>query len=64
MPAPQATVKPWHKTCSRCKKLTFEDLLDERGLCDYCRETVAMKVSSRKRTGGEVTTQKPAAYHK
>ena len=60
----EATAKPWHKTCSRCKKATFEDLLDERGLCDYCREIVAMKVSSRKRAGGEVTPEKSAAYHK
>ena len=62
MQAPQVTVKPWHKTCSRCKKPTFEDLLDERGLCDYCRETAAMKVSSRKKA--EVTPQKTAVYHK
>ena len=48
MEAPQAASAPWHKACSRCKKATFEDLLDEGGLCDYCRETVAMKVLSRK----------------
>ena len=41
--------KLWHRTCSRCRKPTFEDLLDERGLCDYCREIVAMKASSRRK---------------
>jgi hypothetical protein len=40
--------KPWHKTCSRCGKPTFQDLLDERGMCDYCRELVAMRALSRK----------------
>jgi|WetSurMetagenome_2_1015567.scaffolds.fasta_scaffold18660_5 hypothetical protein len=44
----QAAAKSWHKPCSRCGKPTFQDLLDERGLCDYCREIAAMKVSSRK----------------
>jgi len=62
MQAPQATAVLWHKRCSRCKKATFEDLLDERGLCDYCREIVAMKVSSRRR--GRATPQKIAAHHK
>jgi len=47
--ATHVAVKPWYKTCSRCGKPTFEDLLDERGLCDYCREIVAMKVSSKKK---------------
>ncbi|MGD0662367.1 MAG: hypothetical protein ABSD38_30300 [Syntrophorhabdales bacterium] len=47
--ATHVAVKPWYKTCSRCGKPTFEDLLDERGLCDYCREIIAMKVSSRKK---------------
>jgi hypothetical protein len=41
--------KPWHKVCSRCGQPTFQDLLDDRGMCDYCRETVAMKVSSKKK---------------
>jgi hypothetical protein len=45
----QVAAKPWHKTCSRCGKPTFEDLLDELGLCDYCREIVAMKALSRKK---------------
>jgi len=49
MHATHVAVKPWYKTCSRCGKPTFEDLLDERGLCDYCREIIAMKVSSRKK---------------
>ncbi|MGD0662638.1 MAG: hypothetical protein ABSD38_31675 [Syntrophorhabdales bacterium] len=49
MHATHVAVKPWYKTCSRCGKPTFEDLLDERGLCDYCREIVAMKVSSKKK---------------
>ncbi len=42
----------WHKACSRCKKPTFEDLLDEEGRCDYCREIVTMKVSSSGRPEG------------
>ena len=49
MQTTQVPVKPWHKTCSRCKKPVFEDLLDEHGLCGYCREIVAMKTSSRKK---------------
>ncbi len=48
MEARQVAVKPWDKTCSRCKKPVFRDLLDEHGLCDYCREIVSMKTSSRK----------------
>ena len=51
MQTTQVAVKPWHKTCFRCKKPVFEDLLDEQGLCDYCREIVAMKTSSRKERG-------------
>ena len=51
MEAPQAASAPWHKTCSRCKKATFEDLLDEQGVCDYCREIVAMRGSSRGNQG-------------
>jgi hypothetical protein len=49
MHAAHLTAKPWYKPCARCKKPTFEDLLDERGLCDYCREIVAIKVSLRKK---------------
>ncbi|MGD0489492.1 MAG: hypothetical protein ABSB94_20165 [Syntrophorhabdales bacterium] len=49
MRATDIAVKPWHKTCSRCGRQTFEDLLDEQGLCDYCREMAAIKVSSRKK---------------
>ncbi len=37
----------WYKACSRRKKPTFEDLLDEEGRCDYCREIVAMRRSPR-----------------
>ena len=48
METTQVAVKPWHKTCSRCKKPVFEGLLHEQGLCDYCREIVAMRTSSRK----------------
>jgi rRNA maturation endonuclease Nob1 len=51
MQARQVAVKPWHKTCSRCKKPVFQDLLDEQGLCEYCRAIVAMKTSSRKKRG-------------
>jgi hypothetical protein len=49
MQATPVAAEPWNKTCSRCGKPTFQDLLDERGLCDYCREIVAMKVSSKKK---------------
>ena len=55
MQARQVAVKPWHKTCSRCKKPVFQDLLDEQGLCEYCRAIVAMKTTSRKKRG-----QKPS----
>jgi hypothetical protein len=48
MQATHRAAEPWHKPCTRCRKPTFEDLLDEHGLCDYCREIVAIKVSSRK----------------
>ncbi len=51
MQARQVAVKPWHKTCSRCKKPVFQDLLVEQGLCDYCREIAAMKTSSKKERG-------------
>jgi len=48
MRATDIAAKPWQKACTHCKKPTFEDLLDEQGLCDYCREIVAIKVSSKK----------------
>jgi hypothetical protein len=48
MQAAQIAAKPCHKTCSRCEKSIFEDLLDEQGLCDYCREIAAIKASSGK----------------
>jgi hypothetical protein len=41
--------EPWYKPCSRCGKPTFVDLLDEQGLCDYCREIVATKASAKTR---------------
>jgi rRNA maturation endonuclease Nob1 len=49
MQTTQIAAKPWQKPCSRCGKPTFEDLLDEQGLCDYCKETAAMKAASRKK---------------
>ena len=49
MQSTHVAVKPWRKTCTRCGKPTFQDLLDERGLCDNCREILAMKVSSKKK---------------
>jgi rRNA maturation endonuclease Nob1 len=49
MQATQIAAKPWQKACSRCGKQTFDDLLDEQGLCDYCKEIVAIKASSRKK---------------
>jgi hypothetical protein len=36
--ATQIGATPWHKPCSRCGKPTFQDLLDERNLCDYAAE--------------------------
>ena len=57
MQARQVAVKPWHKTCSRCKKPVFQDLLDEQGLCEYCRAIVAMKTSSRKNGGRRRATE-------
>lgn len=35
----------WHRPCSRCGKECFSDLLDKNGLCDYCREIEATKVT-------------------
>ncbi len=59
MRAAHVTVQPWDKPCSRCGKPTFEDFLDERGLCAYCREIVAMKtqksVKTRLRLGTDET---------
>ena len=49
MRATHVTVRPWDKQCSRCGKPTFEDLLDEGGLCDYCREIVAMKTAKKQK---------------
>ena len=49
MRATHVTVRPWDKLCSRRGKPTFEDLLDERGLCDYCQETVAMKTTKKQK---------------
>ena len=57
MQARQVAVKPWHKTCSRCKKPVFQDLLDEQGLCEYCRAIVAMKTSSKKNGGRSRATE-------
>jgi hypothetical protein len=53
MPSRQSAAKPWHKPCSRCKKETFVDLLDDDGLCDYCREMASMKVSAGKGRKGQ-----------
>ena len=50
MRAAHVTVKTWEKPCSRCRKPTFEDLLDEDGLCGYCREMASMK-KTKKRKG-------------
>ena len=47
MRAARVTVQPWDKLCSRCGKPTFGDLLDERGLCDYCRKIVTMKTAQK-----------------
>lgn len=41
----QSTTKPWYVPCSRCGKLTFSDLLDGEGICDYCREVRSMKAA-------------------
>jgi len=49
MRATHVTVREWDKVCSRCGKPTFEDLLDERGLCDYCREIGAMKTTKNRK---------------
>ena len=38
-------VKPWLKSCSRCGKQVFADLLDAEGMCDYCREVKSMRAS-------------------
>ena len=39
----QPAGKPWHVPCSKCGKPTFSDLLDNEGMCDYCREVTSMK---------------------
>ncbi len=55
MEATPVASTPWQKTCSRCKKPTFEDLLDEQGLCDYCKEIASMRASS----GGKQAKNRP-----
>ena len=60
MRATHVTVRPWDKQCSRCGKPTFEDLLDERGLCDYCRVIVAMKTAKKQKRKAAVGTDRPA----
>ena len=42
----EAANKPWYRPCSRCGKDCFSDFLDSEGLCDYCRETKAMKATA------------------
>ena len=42
MEAKESTARSWYKACARCGKSAFEDLLNEQGLCNYCRETVSM----------------------
>jgi rRNA maturation endonuclease Nob1 len=58
MRATHVTVRPWDKVCSRCGKPTFEDLLDESGLCDYCREIVGMKTARKQKHKAAVGTDK------
>ena len=58
MRATHVTVRPWDKVCSRCGKPTFEDLLDERGLCDYCSEIVGMKIARKQKHKAAVGTDK------
>ena len=58
MRATHVTVRPWDKQCSRCGKPTFEDLLDERGLCDYCREVIAAKTAKKQKRKAAVGTDK------
>ncbi len=41
--------KPWYLPCSRCGKKVFADLLDNEGMCDYCREITSMKASVARR---------------
>jgi hypothetical protein len=38
-------INKWLRPCSRCGKPTFSDLLDDEGICDYCREMRSMKTS-------------------
>jgi hypothetical protein len=35
MRATDIAAKPWQKACTRCKKQTFDDLLDEQGLSGW-----------------------------
>jgi len=32
----ESTKKNFYAQCSRCRRETFADLLDENGLCEYC----------------------------
>jgi len=34
----EVTDKPEYRACISCGRPVFADLLDERGVCDYCRE--------------------------
>lgn len=49
MRATHVTVRPWEKPCSRCGKPTFKDLLDEDGLCGYCKEMASMRKTKRQK---------------
>ncbi len=45
MPNAGSAVKPWYRSCVKCGKKVFSDLLDDEGMCDYCREIKSMKAS-------------------
>jgi len=34
----EAKDKPDYRACASCGKPVFADLLDEQGVCEYCRE--------------------------
>ena len=51
----RVTVPPWDKLCSRCGRPTFGDLLDEKGLCDHCREIAAMKTAQKTKRQSHAT---------
>jgi len=55
----EAKDKPDYRACASCGKPVFADLLDEQGVCEYCREvrkgesTIPARFVKRRRKKGK-----------